>query len=247
MTPDEYDRASRALLQDYLLQATPAQRHIYVARRNYDDSPELLAWLAGCSELDRATALLMYWSLGAAWFTQYASDGEVPEHERDAYVIVRSIEQRYLAGFYADHGLAFDPCNWPGPSVGDHPGLVVRRAVPDALLAAVVGARAVDPFAEVIDETFDDGLPLDVAAQLQDLAAAMQPDRGPALGDDVAGDVDIYAEAVPPLLSPVAMASDPGWPVLESFLRQASPQQRHQVMLFAEASSLSDALQWLLE
>jgi len=247
LTPDEYDRASRALLQEYLLQASPAQRHIYVARRNHDDNPELLAWLAGRSELDRATALLMYWSLGAAWFAQYASDGDVPEHERDAYAIVHGIEQRYLAGFYADHGLAFDPCNWPGPSMGDHPGVVVRRAVPDAMLAAVAGEQACDPFAESVDAAFDDGLPLDVAAQLQDLAAAMQPDRGPALGDDVAGDVDIYAEAVPPTLSPLATASDAGWPVLESFLRQASPQQRHQVMLFAEASSLSDALQWLLD
>ena len=73
MTPDEFDRASCALLQDYLLKASPEQRHIYVARRNYDDSPELLAWLADRSELDRATALMMYWSLGAAWFITFAA------------------------------------------------------------------------------------------------------------------------------------------------------------------------------
>lgn len=131
--------------------------------------------------------------------------------------------------------------------MGDHPGLVVRRAVPDAMLAAVAGEQACDPFAESVDAAFDDGLPLALAAQLHDMAAAVQPDRGPALGDDVAGNVDTYAEAVPPTLSPLATASDAGWPVLESFLRQASPQQRHQVMLFAEASSLSDALQWLLD
>ncbi len=247
LTPDEYDRASRALLQDYLLQASPEQRHIYVARRNYDDSPELLAWLAERSELDRATALMMYWSLGAAWFSQYAADDDVPGHERDAHAIVRRIEQRYTEGFYAGRALAFDPGNWPGPSMGDHPGLVVRRAVPDAMLAAVAGERACDPFAEAVDAAFDDGLPLALAAQLHDMAAAVQADRGPALGDAVAGNVDIWAEAVPPTLSPLATVADPGWPVLETFLRQASPEECHQLMLFADTSALSDALQWLLD
>lgn len=247
LTHDEYDRASRALLQDYLLQASPEQRHIYVARRNYDDSAELLAWLAGRSELDRATALMMYWSLDAAWFTQYAADDYVPAHERDAHAIVRRIEQRYIDGFYAGRALTFDPGNWPGPSMGDHPGLVVRRAVPDAMLAAVAGERACDPFAEAVDADFDDGLPLALAAQLHDMAAAVQPDRGPALGDAVAGNVDIWAEVMPPTLSPLATVVDPGWPVLETFLRQAAPQECHQLMLFADTSALSDALQWLLD
>lgn len=247
MTPDEFDRASRALLQDYLLKASPEQRHIYVARRNYDDSPELLAWLADRSELDRATALMMYWALGAAWFTQYAADGDVPEHEREAHAIVRRIEQRYIDGFYAGRGLAFDPGNWPGPSMGNYPGLVMRRNVPDAMRVAVVGEQACDPFAEAVDTVFDDGLPLALAAQLHDMAAGVQPDRGPALGDAVAGEIDIWADVTPPTLLPMATAADPGWVVLETFLRQASPQECHQLMLFADTSALSDALQWLLE
>ncbi|MBA0387341.1 DUF4274 domain-containing protein [Stenotrophomonas maltophilia] len=247
LTPDEYDRASCVLLQDYLLQASPEQRHIYVARRNYDDSPELLAWLAERSELDCATALMMYWSLGAAWFTQYATDGDVPAHERDAHAIVRRIEQHYIEGFYAGRAIAFDPGNWPGPSMGNHPGLVVRRPVPDAMLAAVAGERTCDPFAEAVDAAFDDGLPLALAAQLHAMAVAVQPDRGPALGDAVAGDVDIWAEVMPPTLSPLVTTADPGWPVLETFLRQASPQECHQLMLFADTNALSDALQWLLD
>ncbi|MGE6334045.1 DUF4274 domain-containing protein [Stenotrophomonas sp. NPDC077659] len=247
MTPDEYERASRVLLQDYLLQASPQQRHIYVARRNYDDSPELLAWLAARSDLDRATALMMYWSLGAAWFAQYADAGDVPAHEREAYALARSIEQRYLDGVYADHGLAFDPASGPGASPHDYPELTVRRAIPERMKTAITGPQAVDPFAEAIEGAFDDGLPFAVAQQLHDLAAVVQPDRGPALGDAAAGEVDIWAEVTPPTLLPMATAADPGWPLLETFLRQASPQECHQLMLFADTSTLSDALQWLLD
>ncbi|WP_329848281.1 DUF4274 domain-containing protein [Stenotrophomonas hibiscicola] len=211
MTPDDYHASCSRLLQDYLHTASPEQRHIYVARRNYDDSPDVLAWLAEQRDLDRATALLMHASLGAGRFAQYADASEVPGHEQAAYALVRRIEQRCLDGFYADHGLDFDP------------------------------------FAEAVDDAYDDGLPFPIAQQLHDLAAAFEPERGPALGDATAGDVDIWAEVVPPALSPVATASDPGWPLLVSFLQQATPQQRHQLMLFADTHTLSDALQWLLE
>lgn len=247
LTHDDYHRACSAVLQDYLQNASPEQRHIYVARRNYDDNPEVLAWLAARSDLDRATALLMYWSLGAAWFAQYADAGDVPAHEREAYALARSIEQRYLDGDYADRGLAFDPASGPGASLHDYPELTVRRAIPERMKTAVTGTQAFDPFADEIDGTFEDGLPFAVAQQLHDLAAAVQPDRGPALGDAAAGEVDIWADVTPPTLLPMATGTDPGWPVLERFLQQASPLECHQLMLFAETGSLSDALQWLLQ
>lgn len=247
MTADEYHLSCSRLLQDYLRNASPEQRHIYVARRNYDDSPDVLAWLAEQSDLDRATALLMYWSLGAAWFVQYADASEVPGHEQEAHALTCRIEQRYLDGVYANHGLAFDPGSGPGASLHDYPGLAVRRCIPVPMTVALSGARAFDPFAEAVDDAYDDGLPFAVAQQLHDLAAAVEPDRSPSLGDATAGDVDIWADAMPPALSSMATAADPGWPLLESFLQQATPRQCHQLMLFADAHALSDALQWLLE
>lgn len=239
--------AQWALLGPYLANATPEQRHRFVARSNYDGNHHALAWLAAQPDLDQATALMMYWSLGAAWFVQYADAAAVRDHERDTHDLLRSIEQRYLHGFYADHGLSFDPWHWEGAGPGDYLELPVRTPVPPAMLLAVEGTIHVDPFDEVGDAHYDEGVPLALAGELQAACDDAPATPLPALGDEVAGHVDVWATQQPPALSPPISKNSPGWDVLLPFLEQSSPQQRHQLMLYADADGLGDALQWLLE
>ena len=61
MTDDEKQRETQAIIARHLQQASAAERHIYVARSNYDDNLPHLSWLADQSDLDLATAVMMFW------------------------------------------------------------------------------------------------------------------------------------------------------------------------------------------
>ena len=150
--PDE----AELFLRDFLRDATPQQRHTFVRRMNYDDGDALVRFVLDDPSTDRATALAAYWTLGAADYTRYASAADALDYERPTWELLRTIEERYAAGFWADHGIGFDPADddetdWT-EDAGDAP---VVRPVPEALLRAVPGEL-------VDDEDSEDGLPLDV-------------------------------------------------------------------------------------
>ena len=128
MTDEEKEQKEAQLIRDFLTNATPEQRHLFIARSNYDSNYDALNELAADPQLDRASALLMYWSLG----------------------------------FYADHGIWFDPMQSEGGRPDDYPDLPVRRPVPDTMLIAAPG----DVYVDLDDEAYDDGLPLPLAEQL---------------------------------------------------------------------------------
>jgi hypothetical protein len=162
---DRIEREVQAITLRYLERATPAQWHVYAARSNYDSNRFALQWLAENPQLTRATALLMYWALGAGWHVQFASEADVDSWALPAHRLIRSIEARFLAGFYAEGSIYFDPEDGPVPP-GDYVGMVQNtRPVPDAMLAIVPGSDWVD----LDDEAYDDGLPMDVLEQIEAL------------------------------------------------------------------------------
>lgn len=169
MNEQDYDAAKWALLHAHLLQATPEQRHLYVARSNYSDNQRALAWLADQPDLDRATALMLFWSVGAGWHAQYDTLDAVPDYKRDAHAFIGLVQQRYLDGFYADHGIGFDPDAWDGAGPREHSADELRR-VPTQMLQAVDGEHQIDPFDDAYDEDYDDGLPMALVEQLYELA-----------------------------------------------------------------------------
>lgn len=167
MTADDerIERAIQTIVLRHLERATPAQWHVYAARSNYDDNRDALEWLADNPRLPRATALLMYWALGAGWHVQFAGEDEVPGWALRTHRLIRTIEARYLAGFYADGTIYFDPDDGPVPP-GDYVGTVEnRRPVPEAMLAVVSGSDWVD----LDDGAYDEGLPLAVAREIEAL------------------------------------------------------------------------------
>lgn len=162
MTDEEKEQKEAQLIRDFLTNATPEQRHLFIARSNYDSNYDALNELTADPQLDRASALLMYWSLGAAWYVQYGHDDDVPDYSRQTLALIRLIETRYSAGFYADHGIWFDPMQSEGGRPDDYPDLPVRRPVPDIMLIAAPG----DVYVDLDDDHYDDGLPLPLAEQL---------------------------------------------------------------------------------
>ena len=146
--------AAEQFLRDFLRAATPQQRHTFVRRTGYDDYT-LVRFVLDDPTTDRASALAAYWILGAGYYTRYASADEVPEPDRATWELLRTIEERYASGFWADHGIGFDPTDddeidWT-EGEGDDPE---PYPVPDVMLRAVPG--------EIVDDSdTEDGLPLD--------------------------------------------------------------------------------------
>ena len=95
-----------ALIRAHLESATPEHWHIYAARSSYDGNLEHLAWLVEQPTLDRGTALLIYWWLGAAWDVQYAREADAISPE--LYRVLRRIETLYPQ-HYTNAEFWFDP------------------------------------------------------------------------------------------------------------------------------------------
>jgi len=151
---------AESLTLDHLRNASPRERHLYVARSNYDGNSAGLQLIADDPGTDRATALMMFWALGARYLAQFADDNEVPDWQRQRYTLVRTLESRFLSGFYAS-GIYFDPCDGPVPP-DDYADLPLRRSIPEPMYAVVEGQDWVD----LDDPGYDEGLPMSLAEQI---------------------------------------------------------------------------------
>ncbi len=161
MTSDN-DIETRAwnLVHAYLADASPAAWHVFAARSNYDGNQQALRWLLDQPTLDRGTALLIYWYLGAAWHVQFTSAEQALSPE--TFRLLRLIEERYAAGFYEAGNIWFDPHTSEGGRPDDYPKVPVLRPVPAIMLEPVNGSE----FVELDPEGFDEGVPLSVAVAL---------------------------------------------------------------------------------
>lgn len=104
------------LTKDYLRQATPQERHLFVLESNYDGSSSGVRYLVDDPQLDRATALALFWRLGASYYASYESIDSIPDFQREDYELINLIAARYCSGYYANHGIGFDPCKDSGLS-----------------------------------------------------------------------------------------------------------------------------------
>lgn len=90
---------------------------------------------------------------------------DLPEgsSERETYHVLRLIRQRYAEGYYADHGIWFDPPHWHGARPDDYPDIPVIRPIPSIMLLPTEGRDYVELESP---EGYDDGLPLEIVEQL---------------------------------------------------------------------------------
>lgn len=157
---NDIDTRVRAIVQAYLADASPAAWHVFAARSNYGDNLPSLQWLVDQPTLDRGTALLIYWYLGAAWHVQFTSAEQALDPK--TFTLLRRIEERYAAGFYRTGKIGFDPYTSEGGRPDDYPKVPVVRPVPALMLEPVNGSELVD----LHPDGFDEGLPMDVAVAI---------------------------------------------------------------------------------
>ena len=165
MDNTDIEQQAWQLVQAHLAQATPEQWHVFAARSHYDGNFKGLQWLVDQRDLDRATALLIYWYLGAAWYVQYVHEDEVTDPA--TFRLLRLIEERYAGGYYPTGDIWFDPRHSDGGGPHDYPDVPVKRPIPPLMLEPVQGSNYV-----AIDEDpegFDEGLPLAVVDALYGL------------------------------------------------------------------------------
>lgn len=161
---DEIETKIREIIFDYLRGASPEAWHRYVAGSNYDDNHDALRWLIDQPELDVGTARQIYWNSGAAWYAQFSSEAELEGYQREAFLFLKSIEERVAGGFYRNAVIWFDPMHGGGGRPDDYPDLPVKRPVPAVMLEAS-GTENVD----LDEDGWDEGLPFAVAERIQAL------------------------------------------------------------------------------
>lgn len=81
---------------------SPSEWHQFVQHYNYDDGNEPFLWLIKRPDLDKGTALCLYWHLSPDFFCGKEGDDE-------DYLLIKEIEKRFLEGFYCNEQFAFDP------------------------------------------------------------------------------------------------------------------------------------------
>lgn len=111
---DEFDELETALIIDYLKKNTPKERQLLAIDWNFDNSKEVIKWIAEQPDTDKGTALFLYWYMNPQFFKKY-KDREECEEEGDwvleDFDIVETLEKNYILGFYKNQKYAFDPKN----------------------------------------------------------------------------------------------------------------------------------------
>lgn len=109
---DEFDELATALIIDYLKKNSPKERQLLAIDWNFDNSKEVIKWIAEQEDTDKGTALFLYWYMNPQFFKKYETREEC---EKDAswaledFDIVEILEKNYITGFYMNQKYAFNP------------------------------------------------------------------------------------------------------------------------------------------
>lgn len=161
---DDSDRTLQiwTIIRGYLEAATPMAWHVYADGSNYSDNRPGLLWLLDQPSLELATALTIYWNLGAAWYVAFETVEQADNAE--TFELLRLIEHRVQAGFYQGRSLWFDPMQSESAKPDDYPDQPVNRPVPVAMLQVVGGTEYYDR--DVVQAEYEEGLPVAVAERI---------------------------------------------------------------------------------
>lgn len=111
---DEFDELETQLIINYLKKNSPKERQLLAIDWNFDNSKEVIKWIAEQPDTDKGTALFLYWYMNPQFFKKYKNKEEC---EKDGswiledYDIVETLEKNYLSGFYKNQKYAFNPKN----------------------------------------------------------------------------------------------------------------------------------------
>ena len=160
---DEFDELETALIIDYLKKNTPKERQLLAIDWNFDNSKEVIKWIAEQEDTDKGTALFLYWYMNPQFFKRFKSREEC---EKDAswaledFDIVEILEKNYIARFYKNQKYAFNPkCDiynggydWT-KEVDENE---MKRAIPEVMYIAIEGEVLASP-------NWAEGIPSDIS------------------------------------------------------------------------------------
>ncbi len=123
--------------------------HLFAANWNWDDirTADVLRSIIHNPLCDRGTALMIYW-LTDGMFCQYANECDVPDWEREVYLLAMEIEHLMRTGGFQHQNIRFDPKNKQHLGGGDYRLVLknAKRKTPPVMLAATKGTPLTEIF-----------------------------------------------------------------------------------------------------
>ena len=113
---NEFDELENQLIINYLKKNSPKERQLLAIDWNFDNSKEVIKWIAEQPDTDKGTALFLYWYMNPQFFKKYENRKECEEEDSWAledFDIVETLEKNYISGYYKNQKYAFDPKNDP--------------------------------------------------------------------------------------------------------------------------------------
>ena len=114
MDEDEFDELESQLIINYLKKNSPKERQLLAIDWNFDNSKEVIKWIAEQPDTDKGTALYLYWYMNPQFFKKYENREECEEEGGwvlEDFDIVETLEKNYISGFYKNQKYAFNPKN----------------------------------------------------------------------------------------------------------------------------------------
>lgn len=170
---DEFDALETDLIIDYLKKNSPKERQLLAIDWNFDNSKEVIKWIAEQSDTDKGTALFLYWYMNPQFFKKYKSREECEEDGSwvlEDFDIVETLEKNYISGFYKNQKYAFSPKSDVYNSGYDWTKEVdeaeMKRKIPEAMYIPLEG--------EVLESPgWEEGIPNDIMPIMDKLYEAL--------------------------------------------------------------------------
>lgn len=170
---DEFDELEAALIIDYLKKNTAKERQLLAIDWNFDNSKEVIKWIAQQEDTDKGTALLLYWYMNPQFFKKYKTREECAEDASWAledYDIVETLERNYISDFYKNQKYAFDPksdvYNGGYDWTKEVDAAEMKREIPEELYMGLEG--------EVLESPdWQEGIPSDISEIMDRLCDAV--------------------------------------------------------------------------
>ena len=167
------DELENQLIINYLKKNSPKERQLLAIDWNFDNSKEVIKWIAEQPDTDKGTALFLYWYMNPQFFKKYENRKECEEEDSWAledFDIVETLEKNYISGYYENQKYAFDPKNDPYNSDYDWTEEVdeeeMKREIPKEMYMALDGEVLESP-------NWEEGIPTALSEIMDKLCDAL--------------------------------------------------------------------------
>lgn len=170
---NEFVELEKQLIINYLKKNSPKERQLLAIDWNFDNSKEVIKWIAEQPDTDKGTALFLYWYMDPQFFKKYENRKECAEEGSWAledFDIVETLEKNYISGYYKNQKYAFDPKNDPYNSDYDWTEEVgvaeMKREIPKEMYMALDGEVLESP-------NWEEGIPAALSEIMDKLCDAL--------------------------------------------------------------------------